>query len=173
MKIQVVGRLVQQKDLRFPEDEPGKVHPGLLPAGKLVKKLPPHSGRNIQTVAYLVQVDLGLIASLAFKEGGKGIITLKDRLIPFPHLLGQFPHFLLHSAQVVKGSIQHVLHRIFRGIDGDLGDKPHPLTGSGPCLPLVGEQLPGKDLKEGGLARAVPAQETHPFPLKHLEGEAV
>ena len=73
----------------------------------------------------------------------------------------------------VKGGLEHILHGITRRVDRDLGDEAQPLSGGRHHLPLVPIQLAGEDSEHRGLARAVLAQQAHPLPLIHLEGEAV
>ena len=169
----MVGRLVQQEYLGLPQDEPGQIHPGLLSAGEVGEKLCPHGGRDIQTVADLVEIDLGLIAPLPLVSGHKGVIPGHGGLISLPHLFGQLGHLPLHGTKLVKGGVQHVLHGVLRGVNRDLGDQAHPLTGGGAGLPFVGMEFPGEKFEKGGLAGAVSPQQSHPLPLVHLKGEAV
>ena len=53
-QIQMVGGLVQQQDVRVLQNEPGQVHPGLLPAGEGVEELGAHGGGDVQTVGHPV-----------------------------------------------------------------------------------------------------------------------
>ena len=69
LEVQVVGGLVQEKNLRLLQQEPGQVHPGLLSTREHVKFLLPHGFRNPQAVADLVRVHVHVIAA----PGGKAV----------------------------------------------------------------------------------------------------
>ena len=43
-KIQMVGRLIQQQNVRILQNQAAQVHPGLFSAGQLVEQLLPHGG---------------------------------------------------------------------------------------------------------------------------------
>ena len=72
-----------------------------------------------------------------------------------------------------EGGVQHVLHGEAHGVHRDLGDEPQAAALGDDHIPLVVVQLPGEDLKEGRLSRAVTAQKAYPLPGLHLEGDAV
>ncbi len=71
-EIQVVGGLVQQEDVGILQNQAGQVDPGLLPAGEGGKKLPPHVLGNLQAIAHLIQLRLGIVAAPRLKSGGEG-----------------------------------------------------------------------------------------------------
>ena len=75
--------------------------------------------------------------------------------------------------ELVKRGKQHILHRIPRRIDRNLGDEAHALAGRHHYLAFVRLQLAGQQPEHRGLARAVPAQKAHPLSLIHLEREPV
>ena len=173
-EIQVVGRLVQQKDVGVLQNQAGQVDPGLLPAGERGKKLSPHVLGNLQAVAHLVQLRLGVIAASGLKRGGEGVVPPeKGGVAVRPHLLGKAEHLRLHGVELIKGGLEHVSHRILRRIDRDLGNKPYPLAGGYVHLALVPIQFAGEDFEQCGLAGAVFAQQAHPLPLVYLKGQAV
>ena len=87
--------------------------------------------------------------------------------------MGQVLHLLLHGPQVVEGGAEHVLHRKACRVHGNLGDEAQTLAGGDDHVPAVRPLLAGEDAEEGGLARAVAAQDAHPLPGVHLEGQAV
>lgn len=108
------------------------------------------------------------------KGGGQGPVALEQGRVAVPlHLPGELGHLVLHGLELVEGRLQHVLHGVVRGIDGNLGDEPQPLAGGDAHLPLVVVQLPGENLEQGGFACAVLAQKAHPLPLVHLKAQAV
>ena len=76
-------------------------------------------------------------------------------MVPGGHLLRQGIHFLLHGLRPGKGGAQHVLHGVFRRVDRYLGDEPQPLAGGNEHLAGIIVHLPGEDLKQSGLSRAV------------------
>ena len=72
-----------------------------------------------------------------------------------------------------EGGLEHVLHGEAHRVHWDLGDQAQPPSAGNDHIALVGLQLPGENAEEGGLARAVAAQQSHPLPGLHLEGDAV
>ena len=174
VEVQVVGGLVQQEDIRVLQNQPGQIDPGLFPAGEGGEALGPHVRRDIQAVADLVALRLGVVAPRRLKGGGQGPVALEQGRVAVPlHLPGELGHLVLHGLELVEGRLQHVLHGVVRGIDGNLGDEPQPLARGDAHLPLVVVQLPGENLEQGGFACAVLAQKAHPLPLVHLKAQAV
>ena len=175
VEVQVVGGLVQQQNVRVLQDEAAQVHPGLLPAGEAVEQLGPLAVRNGQAVCDLVHRHVGVVAAEGLEPLAEGAVPLQNGGIALPggHPGLQGPHLLRQALQPGKGGAQHVLHRVAGGIDGDLGDQAHPPALADDHAALVIVQLAGQYLEQGGLAGAVAAQQTHPLPLVHLEGEAV
>ena len=173
-QVQVVGGLVQQEDVRVLQNEPGQVHPGLLPAGELVEELLPHALGDGQAVAHLVGLGVRLIAPGGLKGGGELVVPGQEGGVgPLPHLLRQGGHLPLHLPQGLKGGGQHILHGVPRRVDGDLGDEAHALARRNDHIPLVIVHDPRENAEQGGLAAAVGAQQAHPLPSVHLEGKSV
>jgi hypothetical protein len=105
--------------------------------------------------------------------GGEGVVLRQQGLVlgGLGQLGGQLGQLMLHLMEPGKGGVQYVFYGVSLGVDGDLGDESHPAAlgkGNGAA---VGDKLPAEHPKEGGLARAVVAQQTHPFPGVHLEGD--
>ena len=71
-----------------------------------------------------------------------------------------------------EGGIQHILHSEAHRVHRDLGDESQAAALGDDHIPLVVVQLPGEDLEQGGLSRAVTAQKAYPLPGLHLEGDA-
>ena len=174
-QVQVVGGLVQQKDVRVLQNEATEVHPGLLPAGELVKGLLPHGLGDGQAVADLILVGVHLIAAPGLEGGGELVIAGEDGGVGLPvgHAPGQSGHLLLHLVQGLKGGVDHILHGVALGIDGDLGDEAQALARSDHHLALVVVHHARKDAQQGGLAAAVGAKQSHPFAGVHLKGKSV
>ena len=74
---------------------------------------------------------------------------------------------------MVEGRAQHILHRKALWVHGNLRDEAQTLARGDKHLAAVGLLLAGQDPEEGGLARAVAAQDAHPLTGVHLEGQAV
>ena len=163
-QVQVVGGLVQQQDVRVLQNQAAQVHPGLLSAGELVKGPLAHLGGDGQAVAHLVLVGVHLIAAPGLECGGKLVIPGHGGLVlPPAHGLGQLGHLPLHLVQRGEGIIQHVLHRVACGIDGDLGDQAHPLARGDDHLSLVIVHHAGENAQQGRLAAAIRPQQSDPF----------
>ncbi len=174
VQIQVVGGLVQQEDVGVLQYKPCQVDPGLFPAGQRVKGARAHIGPDAQAVADLVQPGLGVIAAPGLKSGGELVVPGHHLgVVPVGHFRRQLGELRLHGVEGGEGGVQHVPDGVARRVDGDLGDEPQPLARGDGHRALVRVHLPGHHAENGGLARAVAAQQAHPLPLVDLEGEAV
>ncbi len=174
VQVQVVGGLVQQQDVGVLQDEPGQVDPGLFTAGQSVERARAHVRPDAQAVADLVQPGLGVIAAPRFESGGELVVTghhLEVRGLSHPG--GQLRQLPLHGVEGGESGVQHVPDGISLRVDGDLGDEPQPLARRDGYTALVRRHLARHDAEDGGLARAVPAEQAHPLPLVHLEGKSV
>ena len=175
LQIQMVRRLVQQEDVRVLQNEAAKVHPRLLPAGKLRKQPPAHVFVNGEAAGHLAHRRVRVPAAQSLKAGVQVAVAPEGggAAVPCGHFLRQRVHLLLHGLHSGKGGAQHLLHGVLRRIDGDLGDKPQPLAGGDDHLAGVVVQLSGEDLEQGGLSGAVAAQKPHPLAGVDLKGQAV
>ena len=171
----MVGGLIQQQDVGVLQNQPGQVDSGLLSAGELVKGLRPHGGGDLQAVAHLAQPDGGAVAPRRLNGLGQGVVPAQHCLVlrSGGHSAGELLQLLLQGVEPGKGGIQHILHRVFQGIDGDLGDEAQLFPRGDDHLALVIVVFSGEDFKQGGLSAAVFAQDAHPLPGVHLKGEAV
>ena len=169
----MVGGLVQQEDLRVHQDEPGQVDAGLLPAGEIGEGLGPELLFDAQAGAHLFQSRLDLIAAAGLKGHLEAVIAVQQGPVRPGQLLGQGVELPLHGPQLVKGGPEHVLHGEPRRVDRDLGDEAHAPPGGDDDVAAVRPLLAGEDAEEGGLPRAVAAQDAHPLTGIHLKGEAV
>ena len=170
----MVGGLVQQEDVGVLQNEPGQVDPGLFPAGEGGEGLLPHGLGDVQAIADLIQFRGGVVAAPGLKGGGElAVLPQQVRAAVLPHFGGQAGHLGLHGVEGSECGVQHVLHRVLRRVDRDLGDEAQGLPRGHHHLPLVMVQLTGEDLEHRGLAGAVLAQQTHPLPLVHLKREPV
>ena len=174
VQIQVVGGLVQQEDVGVLQYEPCQVDSGLFPAGQRVKGARAHIGPDAQAVANLVQPGLGVVSTPGLKSGGELVVPGHHLgVVPVGHFRRQLGKLRLHGVEGGEGRVQHIPHRIPFRVYRDLGDQPQPLARGDGNGTLVGVDLPGHHAENGGLARAVAAQQAHPLPLVDLEGEAV
>ena len=174
VQVQVIGGLVQQEDVGVLQNEPCQVDAGLLPAGQRVKGPLTHILPDAQTVAHLVQPGLRIIASSGLKGGGELVVPGHDGGVGvLAHPGRQVRQLPLHGVEGCEGGVQHVPHGVALRVDGDLGDQPDAFARGNGHRALIRVHLPGHHAEDGGLARAVPAQQAHPLPLVDLEGEAV
>ena len=115
-----------------------------------------------------------MVSAPRLKGGGELVIALHDALGGVvSHLHPQLGQLLFNLVEAFKGGVQHVLHGVPLGVDGNLGDEAHPLAGGDGDGALIRLHLPGDDAEDGGLAGAVAAQQPHPLPGIHLEGKPV
>ena len=145
----MVGGLVQQQDIRILQDQAAQVHPGLLPSGEAVKELFAHLRRDGEAVCHLVHGCGRVVAAQALKLGGEFAVALQRGLaaVPGGHGGGQRLHLRSQLLVAGEGGVQHVLHRVARGVDGDLGNEADAAVFGDHHLALVGLQLPGEDLE--------------------------
>ena len=175
VEVQMVGRLVQQQDVRILQDEAAQVHPGLLTARELVEELCAHVVRDGKAVCDLVDGDIRIVAAKDLKPLAELSVPAQDGVVGLSrrHPLFQFLHFLRHGVEPGKGAAQHILHRVARGIHRDLGDEAHAAAGADGDRSLIIVQFSGQNLEKGGFSRAIAAQEANPFALIHLKGQTI
>ena len=148
MKIQMVGGLVQQKDIGIRQNHPGQVDSGLFPAGKAHKGPLLHSGGDIQAVGHSVVFDLQLITSRRFK--GRLQPSVSVQVLGawfFCQSLLQLTQLTLHLSQLVKGLHQHLTDRDLQRILGQLvqqGDSSAVPNGQ---FPVVEPFFAGQDIE--------------------------
>ena len=158
-QIQVVRRLVQQKDVRVLEYEPREVDARLFAAGELVELPRAHLGRDVQAVGHAVALPVHVVAAEAAEVVAQAVILVQQRAGRVRgHERLQLTQAVRHGAQPGVRLAQHVLGRPPGGVDGYLRDKPYPaplVYGDGA---LVGRVLAGQQPEQRGLAAAVGAQ---------------
>ena len=119
--VQVGEGLIQQQNVRILQNQAGQVDPGLLPAGEGGKKLPPHVLGNLQAIAHLIQLRLGIVAAPRLKSGGEGVVPPEQGGVCVgAHLLGEAGHLGLHGVKPVKGRLKHILHGVGGRVNRDL-----------------------------------------------------
>ena len=171
----MVRGLVQKQDVRVLQNEAAQVHPGLLPAGEAVEQLLSLLRGDGKAVGDFIHRHVRVIAPEDLEPLGKGPVAPQQRRVRFSrrHAALQGLHFPCQAFQPGEGGAEHVLHGVPRRVDGDLGDEPQPVAVGDGNLSLVVVQLSRQYAKQGGFARAVPAQQAHPLPLVNLKGQAV
>ena len=116
-----LGAGVQQEDVGILQNQAGQVDPGLLPAGEGGKKLPPHVLGNLQAIAHLIQLRLGIVAAPRLKSGGEGVVPPEQGGVCVgAHLLGEAGHLGLNGVKPVKGRLKHILHGVGGRVNRDL-----------------------------------------------------
>ena len=174
VQVQMVGRLIQQEDIRILQNQASQINTGLLPTGQSGKKALTHVSVDVQTVAHLVEASPRIITAAGLEGGGQPVITghhLWGGV--FSHLGSQLLHLPLQGVKGLKGSIQHVPHRITLRINGNLRDKPQAFPRSNGDRSFVCLHLSGKNAKNGGFPCSILAQQAHSLSLIHLQGKAV
>ena len=162
VQVEMVGRLVEQEDVRIFEYEAGEIDAGLFPAGEAVKGLLAHGGRDVEAVCDAVHVGLHVVAaeppevvlkSVVLREKGGGLVML------------HFPRKLVdtraYAVQLPVGVAQDVLGRPAVGVDGYLGDEADTLARRGHHLALVIAERAREYAEKRGLAAAVMAEYAH------------
>ena len=172
VQVQMVGRLVQQKDVGLFQQQTSQVDAGLLAAGEGVEFLLALVGGDGQTVADLVHFYVHLVAA-ACSEPGNQIVILLQLLLrgAVHHGKLQDLHLPLCRQNVRVGRAQNILDGVAIGELGDLGDQTQPLGGIDVYLAVVIIHLTGEDLEQSGLAAAVTTQNGNTLALLDLKGQ--
>ena len=175
VKVQMVGRLIQQQNVRILQNQAAQVHPGLFSAGKLVEQPAPHIVRNGQAVGHLADGHIRIVSAEHLKPLGKTAIALQNGRVRLHrrHAARQFFHFSGQGVESPEGRAQHIVHGVPRRIHWDLGDQTHPVTRRNGDGALVAVQFSYQYFEQRGLAGAVFAQQAHPLPLIDLKGDAI
>ena len=173
-EVQVVGGLVQQEDVGLLQQQAGQVHPGLFAAGEAVEFLGAHPGGDAQTAADLVGLHVHVVTASHGEGGAEPVVLRQGASVGlFAHGVLQGGHLPLHVQQGGEGRAQHLLHRVARGVAGDLGDEAQLLARGDHDRALVGTQLAREDAEQGGLAAAVAAHDAHALAGVDVEAQAV
>ena len=171
-QIQVVGGLIQQQNIRLFQQQPGKVHPGLFPAGKAGKFLASLFGRNAKTVADLVHLHIHVVAAAGLEPVCKAVILPQLGITGSGcHLPFQSLHPATQAQKLRKGRAKHILHGKSLRKLRDLGNEAQLLVWVYIDLPGIIVQLAGEDIEQGGLSAAISAQDGHALPLLNLKAE--
>ena len=95
VKVQMVGRLIQQQNVRILQNQAAQVHPGLFSAGELVEQPAPHIVGNGQAVGHLADGHIRIVSAEHLKPLGKTAIALQNGRVRLPrrHAARQFFHF--------------------------------------------------------------------------------
>ena len=164
-QIEVVGRLVEQEDIRVLQDEPREVHARFFPAGERVKRLRAHLGRDVQTVGDAVALVLHVVPAEAAEVFRQAVVFGQQRGgIVGRHARGQLVHACLHVVETPVRLTQHVLRRPAVGVDRDLRDQPQPPPGGDGHRAGVGLQFAREDAEKRRLAAAVAPENAHTLP---------
>ena len=149
LKVQVVGGLIQQENVRILQDQAAQVHPGLFAAGQLVKQSPPHIAVDGQAVGHLVDGCVGVVAPQSLEPGGELPIAAQGMgvAVPLLHPAGQSVHLLLQGGGPLKGGAQNILHGVSCGIHRDLRNQAHPAARGDEHLAGVIIQVSGEDVE--------------------------
>ena len=175
VKVQMVGRLIQQQNVRILQNQAAKVHPGLFSAGKLVEQPAPHIVGNGQAVGHLADGHVRIVSAEHLKPLGKTAIALQNGRVRLPrrHAARQFFHFSGQGVESPEGRAQHIVHGVPLRVHRDLRDQTHAVTRRNGDGALVAVQFSYQYFEQRGLAGAVFAQQTYPLPLIDLKGDAI
>ena len=173
-KIQVVGGLVEQQNIRLFQKEPCQVHAGFFSAGKGGKQLLALSGGNAKAVADLVYGGVHFIAAADLIGCAQAVILRKQGpLGTVLHLALKALHLRFHGKQIPIRRAQDVLYGVGLRIDGDLRDQTDPPVRGKDNGALVRLNFAGEHPKKRGLAAAVAAHDAHAFAGMDLKGKSV
>ena len=143
-KIKVVCRLVEQKYVRFFEDEPREVNSRPLAAGEQVKRLLAHALRNIKAVCDAVTVSVHIIAAEAGKIGREPVVFRQEliRLVVL-HFMRKLVKARAYGVKLAVSVPENVLGRPSVRVDGYLRNKPQALSGGNGHSTLIVVYLAG------------------------------
>ena len=170
VQIQMVGRLVEQKDVRIFQNDAREVDAGFLAAGEHLKLLCAHVAGDFQTVAHLVHLDIQRVAAERFQLLLEcAVAREQDGVRAGLHLLFQLGHLLPHCANAVERRAEHLLDGRARLKDRNLVDDADcAVLCDGHRAGIIGD-LAGQDAEQGGLARAVRTDDCHLFAGEDIE----
>ena len=173
-QVQVVGRLVQEQDVRLFQQKAGEVRPGLFAAGKAVEFLSALLRRDAEAVTDLVHVHVHFVAAPGLEAVGQAVVLpqLLRRCAP-RHVRFQPLHSGLHLHEAGIGGAKHVLHGVARREFGNLGNQPQALVRIDVDLAAVIVHLAGKDVEKCGFSAAVAAENRHPLPFLNFKAQVV
>ena len=171
----MVGRLIQQQNVRILQNQAAQVHPGLFSAGKLVEQPAPHIVGNGQAIGHLADGHIRIVSAEHLKPLGKTAIALQNGRVRLSrrHAARQFFHFSGQGVESPEGRAQHIVHGISLRVHRDLRDQTHAVTRRNGDGALVAVQFSYQYFEQRGLAGAVFAQQTYPLPLIDLKGDAI
>ena len=170
----MVGRLVQQQNIRLFQKQPGEIRPCLFSAGQSGKFLGALLRRDAQAVADFVNLHVHFVAASGLEPVGQ-IVVLPQLLRCGPHRHGFFQllHPGLHLHETGISGAEHVLHGVPLREPGNLRNQTQPLVGIDVNLAPVKVHLPGEDVEQGGFPAAVAPENRHPLPFLNLKAQAV
>ena len=155
-KVEMVGGLVQNQDVRLFQQQLGNPQPGQLAARQNTYILGPGVLRESHASQHLFDIHIHIIAISGIHHRLQGSVLLQQgRIRLHSHFLFQHLH-LRHGIQYRRKGRAHFTVDIQRSIQfGVLGQIPQrDAVGQAELAAVVGV-FPGQDLQEGGLARAV------------------
>ena len=168
----MIGRLVQQQNVRFFQQQPGQIYTGFLAAGQAVKFLAPLLRRNAKAVADFVHLYVHVVSAAGLEPVGQGIVLPELGVCgAVCHFAFQQLHLLTYPQNIRIGRAQHILYGIALREPGYLRDQAQLFVGVHVDLAGIVVHLPGEDVEERGLAAAVAAQNGDALPFLNLEGQ--
>ncbi len=113
---------IEQQDIRILQYEAAEVHARLFAARERVEQPLAHLRRDGKSVCHLVDRRFRIIAAEGFKLGGKLAVAAQRpfALVAVRHLLREGVHLVFKLLHPCKGTFEHILDRIARGVNGDL-----------------------------------------------------
>ena len=170
--VQMVGRLVQQQNVGLLQDDARQVDARLFAAREQRERLRAHGCGDFQAVAHTVDLKITVVAAEELQTGFKLGVAFEQRGVfrLAGHLIGQRVHRGGDLVGFAESQAQHILDRGFRREIRHLVDHARVLARAKRNMPPVIGQAAGEDIKQGGLARAVRAQNGDLFPWLDIKG---
>ena len=177
-QVQVVGRFVQQQQVRLRKQHPPEAEPGPFPAAQATGFHIPHFP-ELQALQHARHPGTPAVSVLPLKFPGQRVVPpaqppehFRVRAV-LRHLVFQGAHLRLHADQRPEYAFQRFLYGLRAGQLPLLGQ----IAGAQSLLHIhaarIGGFLPGDDLHQGALSAPVHAHQAHPVLLLQGKGNAL
>ena len=175
LQVQVVGRLVEQQQVRTLQEQARQAQARALAAAERIGRLVVLRAGEAQARQHAGDGALPAVAVRLLKGGGQPVVLAREPVkrgrvvVRVGHLVLERAQALLHAKDRLKDLLQLAPYGVAGGGHALLGEVAHAQAAREAQLAAVGRVEPGDDLHERRLAAAVDAHQAHAVAL--LEGE--
>ena len=168
----MVGRLIQQQDVRFLQKQAGQIYTGLFTAGKAVECLNALLRSNTQAVANLIHTHIHIITAAGLEAVDQSVIFCQLLAAgALAHLFFQLLHFFLDAQQRNIGRPQDFFYGVSLRKPGNLRDQTKLFMRIDKNLTGIVIHLSREDVKQRGLTAAVSTKDSHALPFLDLKAQ--